>query len=45
MATKTTRQSDTVDEYDQMFADWVYQVPGVVLIAMGFGGMTLLTVF
>ncbi|WP_262342859.1 hypothetical protein [Haloplanus rubicundus] len=41
MATQTT---DT-DEYVEMFPGWVYQIPGAVLIAVGFGGIAYLALF
>jgi hypothetical protein len=41
MATKTTG----ADEYVEMFPGWVYQIPGAVLIAIGFGGVAYLSLF
>ena len=43
MATKTRPQPD--GEYVEMFPDWVYQIPGIVLIAVGFGGVAYLALF
>jgi len=45
MATKSTPRTPAEDEYEQMFADWVYQVPGALLIVVGFGGIAYLTLF
>ena len=44
MATKATQQPDD-GEYVEMFPDWVYQIPGIVLIAVGFGGIAYLALF
>jgi len=44
MATKTTPEPDD-GEYVEMFPDWVYQIPGIVLIAVGFGGIVYLSLF
>jgi hypothetical protein len=44
MATKATQQADD-GEYVEMFPDWVYQIPGAVLIAVGFGGIVYLALF
>jgi hypothetical protein len=44
MATKTTQQTPD-DEYVEMFPGWVYQIPGAVLIAVGFGGIAYLALF
>jgi len=41
MASKVTQE--TTDEYVEMFPDWVYQIPGLVLIAAGFGGVAYLS--
>ena len=41
MATQTT----DADEYVEMFPGWVYQIPGAVLIAVGFGGVVYLSLF
>ena len=41
MATKATGD----DEYVEMFPGWVYQIPGAVLIAVGFGGIAYLALF
>ncbi|RMB12551.1 hypothetical protein [Haloplanus aerogenes] len=43
MASKETRPT-TADELD-MFPDWVYQIPGLILIALGFGGVVYLSLF
>ncbi|MEF8857131.1 MAG: hypothetical protein V5A16_06890 [Haloplanus sp.] len=40
----STKQPVTADgEYAQMFPDWVYRIPGVVLMTLGFGGILFLT--
>jgi len=44
MASKVTRTTDA-DEYVEMFPDWVYQIPGLLLIAVGFGGVAYLSLF
>jgi len=44
MASKETRQPTDADELD-IFPDWVYQIPGLVLIAVGFGGVVYLSLF
>jgi len=44
MASKVTQPTDG-DEYVEMFPDWVYQIPGFVLIAVGFGGVAYLSLF
>jgi hypothetical protein len=43
MASRTKQRSTTSPEYEQAFPDWVYQVPGILLIAAGFGGLVFLT--
>lgn len=45
MASKEIRQTTGGDEYVEMFPDWVYQIPGLVLIAVGFGGVAYLSLF
>jgi hypothetical protein len=45
MAKKSPQPTTTADEYEQMFPNWVYQVPGFVLIVAGFGGIAFLTLF
>lgn len=42
MATKASHQTSTDSEYEQLFADWVYQVPGFVLMAGGFGSLAFM---
>jgi hypothetical protein len=44
MATKATQRPDD-GEYVEMFPDWVYQIPGAVLMALGFGGVVYLSLF
>ena len=41
MATQTAG-SAAADEHEQMFPDWVYQIPGPVLVPVGFGGLLFL---
>lgn len=45
MATKTTTPTPADDEHEQLFADWVYQIPGALLMVIGFGGIAYLTFF
>jgi hypothetical protein len=45
MASKVTNQSTDSDEYVEMFPAWVYQIPGILLIAAGFGGVVYLSLF
>lgn len=45
MATKTDRRTPAGGEYEQAFPNWVYQVPGFVLMVGGFGGLAYLTLF
>lgn len=41
-----TKRSATVDaEHVQMFPNWVYQIPGLLLIILGFGGILFLSSF
>ena len=40
-----TTQSTGADEYVEMFPGWVYQIPGALLIAIGFGGIVYLSFF
>jgi len=42
MATETSQQTSTDSEYEQLFADWVYQVPGLVLMVGGFGSLAFM---
>jgi hypothetical protein len=42
MGTKTTSQTTDADEYAEFFPNWVYQIPGLLLIAIGFGGIVYL---
>jgi hypothetical protein len=43
MATEaTTPAPETDEEYEQLFADWVYYIPGALLIAVGFGTIAFL---
>lgn len=42
MASKTAQQT-AADEYEQLFADWVYQVPGLILMLGGFGALAFVT--
>lgn len=43
MAQKTGRTPTADAEYEQLFPDWVYQVPGFLLILLGFGGVLFVT--
>lgn len=43
MTAKATRQTTDADEYEEMFPDWVYQLPGLILMAVGFGGVAYLS--
>jgi hypothetical protein len=43
MATKTDSRAPADGEYEQAVPDWVYQVPGLVLMIGGFGGIAFLT--
>jgi hypothetical protein len=44
MATETTEQPAGADEYEELFPGWVYSIPGLLLIAIGFGGIVYLSV-
>lgn len=43
MATETAQKQTTDDAYEQMFPDWVYQVPGLLLMVGGFGSLIFMT--
>lgn len=41
MATQNKQQASG-DDYEEMFPDFVYQIPGFVLMVLGFGGIVYL---
>lgn len=43
MASKTKRKPVERVEHAQMFPNWVYQVPGFLLITLGFGSLLYMT--
>jgi hypothetical protein len=45
MATKSTAAAAPNEEHEYMFADWVYTVPGFLLIIAGFGSLLMMTLF
>jgi len=45
MAAKSDRRTPADGEYKEAFPTWVYQVPGIVLIVGGFGGLAFLALF
>ena len=38
MATESTGASSSEGAYEQLYSDWVYWIPGFLLIAVGWGG-------
>lgn len=42
MATQSNQQASG-DDYEEMFPNFVYQIPGLVLILLGFGGLVFMT--
>lgn len=42
MASETRRAATGDGEYAQRFPNWVYQVPGILLIVGGFGGLAFM---
>lgn len=45
MATDTNRPTTVDAEHAQLVPDWVYQIPGLLLIIIGFGGVLFLSSF
>lgn len=45
MANKTAEPTTYAERFDAMAPDWVYQIPGVVLMVAGFGGLAALSLF
>lgn len=43
MASKTKQSPTSGTEYAQQFPNWVYQVPGALLILVGFGTFVFLS--
>lgn len=41
-AKTTSQQTSSDSEYAQLFADWVYQVPGIVLMVGGSGSLAFI---
>lgn len=44
MATETAQKQTTDSAHEQMFSDWVYQIPGLLLIVGGFGALVFMSV-
>jgi len=44
MAVEEADQQATDNESDQIVPDWVYLIPGLLLVTVGFGGIIVLAV-
>lgn len=44
MATQTKEPKPSGDVHEQMFADWVYQIPGLLLMVGGVAAFALIAV-
>ncbi len=43
MATEKAQKQTTDSAHEQMFSNWVYQIPGLLLMAGGFGALLFMS--